>query len=78
MVKCESLRINMFRITHTGKFTDFNTPVVGRLLSAIVRNKIESNVLRYVVKNKKKRTQIQVTQRKLCIANHIMVNYLSV
>ena len=23
MVKCESLRINMFRVTHTGKSVDF-------------------------------------------------------
>ena len=29
MVKCESLRINMFRITHTGKSVNFPvTPVV--------------------------------------------------
>ena len=37
MVKCESLRINMFRITHTGKSVNF--PVTA---DCIVANKVIS------------------------------------
>ena len=38
MVKCESLRINMFRITHTGKSVNFPvTPSVGEGKKAFVQ-----------------------------------------
>ena len=36
-------------VSRNSFFTSSSSPVVGRLLSAIVRNKIESIVLRYVV-----------------------------
>ena len=47
-------------------FTSSSSPVVGRLLSAIARNKIESIVLHYIVKNKKEETQMKVIKRKRC------------
>ena len=36
MVKCKSLRINMFRITHTGKSVNF--PVTILMLSKVQKN----------------------------------------
>ena len=43
MVKCESLRINMFRITHTGKSVNFPVTVshILDLLSVTTRPRIE-------------------------------------
>ena len=32
MVKCESLRINMFRITHTGKISKFSRNMIQKNL----------------------------------------------
>ena len=51
-------------------FTSSSSSIVGGLLSAIARNKIESIVLRYIVKNKKEETQMKVIKRKRCILNH--------
>ena len=51
-------------------FTSSSSSIVGGLLSAIARNKIESIVLRYIVKNKKEETQMKVIKRKRCMLNH--------
>ena len=51
-------------------FTSSSSSIVGGLLSAIARNKIESIVLHYIVKNKKEETQMKVIKRKRCILNH--------
>ena len=47
-----------------------SAPVVGRLLSAIARNKIQTIVLRYMLKNKKEETRMKVAYRKRYILNH--------
>ena len=45
MVKCESLRINMYRITHTGKSVNF--PVTGRISLGLAAFSISAHVIAY-------------------------------
>ena len=45
-------------------FTSSSSPVVGRLLSAIARNKIESIALRYILKTKKRRDSNESNSKK--------------
>ena len=45
MIKCESLGINMYRITHTGKSVNF--PVTGRISLGLAAFSISAHVIAY-------------------------------